>query len=141
MTAELRGLRPLQARLKAVDKAPRVIMRELGLRAVSEQKKLAPVRTGNLRRSIHLGRVSQTEAVTIASARYATAVELGTRPHVIVPRKRKTLRFKSGSGVVFAKRVQHPGTRPQPFMLPGAKKAVDETVGVKPIIDAWNSAA
>ena len=141
MAIDLRGVRQLQTRFKAVQRAPVNIMRTLGLRAVKEQKSLAPVRTGNLRRTIHLASATASEAVTVASARYAGVVERGSAPHVIVPRRRKALRFKGTGGVVFAKRVNHPGTKPQPFMLPGARKAVDETVGVKPIIDDWNSAA
>lgn len=42
----------------------------------------------------------------------------GTEPHVIVPRRRrrKALRFTSGGSVVFARRVQHPGSRANPFL-------------------------
>ena len=105
------------------------------------QKRGAPVRTGNLRRTIHLASASATSAVTVASANYAAAVELGTRPHVIRPRRRKALRFKGATGIVFAKRVNHPGTRPQPFMVPGAVKAVEETAGARAIVKAWNGAA
>jgi hypothetical protein len=40
----------------------------------------------------------------------------GTRPHIIRPRRAKALRFEVGGGVVFAKRVRHPGTRANDFM-------------------------
>ncbi|MGA5202815.1 hypothetical protein [Streptomyces variegatus] len=40
----------------------------------------------------------------------------GTRPHIIVPRRAKALRFQGRGGIVFAKRVRHPGTRPNDFM-------------------------
>ncbi|WP_405759431.1 hypothetical protein OG234_13145 [Streptomyces sp. NBC_01420] len=40
----------------------------------------------------------------------------GTRPHVIVPRRAKALRFTVGGDVVFARRVRHPGTRPNDFL-------------------------
>jgi hypothetical protein len=33
------------------------------------------------------------------------------------------LRWEDGDGVHFAKRVQHPGTKPQPFMGPAYLKA------------------
>lgn len=138
--AQLVGANKLRARLKAVEKAPRGMMRTLGLSAVAHQKRLAPVRTGNLRRTIHLDSSSATSAVTVASAKYAAAVEFGTGPHVIVPRRRKALRFKVGGSVVFAKRVNHPGTKAKPFMVPGAKQALDD-VGIKAIIRAWNGAA
>lgn len=60
-------------------------------------------------------------------------VDLGTRPHIIRPRRAKRLRFspgsraktspgrigsssgKGGSGAVFAKQVNHPGNKPRGF--------------------------
>lgn len=41
----------------------------------------------------------------------------GTHPHIIRPRRRKALRFTSGGSVVFARRVQHPGSRANPFLI------------------------
>lgn len=35
----------------------------------------------------------------------------GTRPHVIRPRTRRVLRFAAGGDVVYARQVNHPGTR------------------------------
>jgi hypothetical protein len=50
-------------------------------------------------------------------AKYATFVEAGTRPHVIRPRMgTNALRFMVRGKVVFAKRVNHPGTRPRKFL-------------------------
>lgn len=138
--SSLKGAGALRNRLKAVEKAPAGLMRRLALSAVGQQKRLAPVRTGNLRRTIHIERVTRSSATTVASANYAAFVELGTKPHVIRPRRKKVLRFSAGGRVVFTKYVNHPGTKAQPFMLPGAQKALAD-VGVKEIIDAWNSAA
>lgn len=44
---------------------------------------------------------------------YANIQERGgtTRPHVILPRNAKALRFMMGGRVVFAKKVNHPGSR------------------------------
>lgn len=134
------GARGLHARFRAVADAPGTMMRTLGLAAVHEQKVLAPYRTRNLQRSIHLESWSARQATTVASAHYAAHVEYGTRPHDIRPRRRKVLRFSVGGRVVFTKLVHHPGTRPQPFMVPGARKALDR-VGISAIIDAWNRAA
>lgn len=47
---------------------------------------------------------------------YAGFVNDGTRPHVIRPRRAKALRFTVGGRVVFAKVVNHPGQRAQPFL-------------------------
>lgn len=40
----------------------------------------------------------------------------GTRPHVIRPRAKQVLRFQVGGRTVFAKVVNHPGTKPNPFL-------------------------
>ena len=39
-------------------------------------------------------------------------LEYGTRPHEITPKKAKSLRFVVGGKTVYAKHVEHPGTRP-----------------------------
>ena len=155
MSAEIRGIPQLRARIEAI-KPNEKLLRTIALSAVREQKLLTqPFRkTGNLARTIHLGAVTASRAETIASADYAAYVEQGTRPHVIRPRNRKALRWaadagsarlsgapRKGSRVRFAKRVQHPGTKAQPFMIPGAQKAI-EGVGLKAtVIKAWNDAA
>lgn len=153
MSAEIRGLPQLRSRFEAIKPGPQ-FLRTLALSAVREQKLEAPRRTGNLGRSIRLGRVSATEAETIAGANYAIYVHEGTRPHEIRPRNKKALAFPANSGsatlggrvrsggkVRFAKRVRHPGTKPNPFMLRGAVKAIEGTGFAKFVIDRWNSAA
>jgi hypothetical protein len=151
--AEIRGIPQLRVRIEAIT-PNRELLRTIALSAVREQKLLVPRKTGNLGRSIHIGAVTPTRAETIASADYATFVETGTRPHTIRPRNRKALRWaasagdarlsgtpRSGGRVRFAKRVQHPGTRAQPYMIPGARKAV-EGAGLKNVVvTAWNEAA
>lgn len=147
----VKGLSHLLARFAAI-KPNQKLMRNLALTAVREQKVLVPRKTGNLGRSIMVGRVTDSYAETIATANYAAYVELGTRPHVIRPRNKKVLRFaprgqgrlsgspRSGGSVVFARRVNHPGTKAKPYMVPGAKKAVSE-LGAADIVKAWNEAA
>lgn len=46
---------------------------------------------------------------------YARFVSEGTRPHVIRPRSARALRFTSGGRVVYARKVNHPGTQPNPW--------------------------
>lgn len=152
MSASIKGIPQLRARIQAI--TPNAgLLRTIALSAVREQKILVPRKTGNLGRSIHIGAVTPTRAETIASADYAIHVERGTRAHEIRPKNRKALRWavggnarlsgspRSGGQVRFAKRVQHPGTRAQPFMIPGAKKAV-EGAGLKAtVVRSWNDAA
>lgn len=138
---QFKGLPELRKRIDAIgDLGP--FMRDLALDAVSEQKRRAPVRTGNLRRSIHLGRVTARSAETIAGANYAAYVEFGTRAHEIRPRTKRVLRWKSGGSYRYATRVNHPGTRAQPYMIPGAEAAISGSNGLKNrIIASWNRAA
>ena len=153
MSAQISGIPQLRARIEAITPNEK-LLRTIALSAVREQKLLAPRKTGNLGRTIHLGAVTPTRAETIASASYAAYVEQGTRPHEIRPRNRKALRWAASSGdarlsgtprsggrVRFAKRVQHPGTRAQPFMVPGAKKAVEDAGLKATVVSAWNDAA
>ena len=137
----LKGVKQLQARFKALDDLG-PLMRDLALDAVSEQKHLAPVKTGNLRRSIHVGRVTDRSAETIASADYAAHVEFGTKAHEIRPRNKRALRWKVPGGYRFATRVRHPGTRARPYMIPGAEKAISRASGLRDkIVARWNNAA
>jgi HK97 gp10 family phage protein len=82
-------------------------------------KVLAPVDTGRLRASIKIQRKLTFRGPTYTvytNVKYAPYVEQGTRPHVIRPKTKKALKFKMGGRTVFATVVNHPGTRPQPFL-------------------------
>jgi hypothetical protein len=81
-------------------------------------------------------RTGQTARNTRAVMRgpYEGAVEIpevpgrflveGTRAHAIVPRRGRALRFVAGGMVVFARRVWHPGTKPNRFAEDAARAAV-----------------
>lgn len=152
--SSLEGLDKLNRRLNAIAK-PRDLLRTVQLDAVAEAKKLVPRKTGNLGRSIGPGGLGNTFAIVHATAGYAAFVELGTKPHVIRPRNRSVLAWstagtrlsgrptaaarRSGS-MAFARKVNHPGTKPQPYLIPAAKTALGR-VGVRQIIETWNQAA
>lgn len=150
------GVPQLQARLKAVGGAQRDILNRWQLLTVAGAKRLVPRRTGNLARTIYPGPIGSTTAQVYASASYAAAVEQGSRPHVIRPVRRKALRWGTGARrltgtptkaavragqVQFAKVVHHPGTKPHPFLMPAAEKALKDTALVGEIVAAWNGAA
>ena len=52
---------------------------------------------------------------------YAVFVHFGTRPHIITPKKRKSLRWNGISAYNFAKAVKHPGYKGDPFMYSAAR--------------------
>lgn len=104
--------------------------------AASTARALAPVRTGRLKASIHPDPVRRTGPWAIdtgvsADAPYAAPVHEGARPHVIRPRNARALRFEVEGRVVFARRVNHPGNRPNRFLA----QAVERTVRSDPAIN------
>lgn len=152
--SDVQGMEELQRRLNAVGDTKKLLGR-LGLIAVARAKELVPRKTGNLGRTIRLGTVNAAEAQIIAGGvngvGYARAVEYGTRPHVIVPRYKKALAWggsrrlsgslRSGSkATMFARRVNHPGTKPKPYLIPAAQEVVQK-YGIGYVVEAWNSAA
>lgn len=59
-------------------------------------------------------------------APHAIFVQLGTRPHVILPTKKKALRWASGGRFFFAGKVNHPGYRGDAYLIAAATLAVRE---------------
>lgn len=83
---------------------------------------------GNLKQSIRHIMINKFRGEVVAHAKYAAAVHEGTRPHIIRPRR---IGYKGHPGGLYDKRtgwgvynkVNHPGTRPNPFMDRAAQKS------------------
>ena len=75
----------------------------------------APFKTGTLANSIQVLKVGD-EGFTITMVGYGKDVEFGTPPHIIITKYAKALHWKSGKEDVFATKVHHPGTPPNPFI-------------------------
>ena len=75
-------------------------------------------RTGNLERSIKIMQQGLVGTVYLdeGQAPYGITIHNGARPRVIVSRTRKALRWAKGGEFIFAKRVDWPGIRPDPFL-------------------------
>lgn len=75
-------------------------------------------RTGNLERSIQSEETDLKGIVYLndKQAPYGPAIHNGARARVIVPRNRKALRWVAGGKFVFAKRVNWPGIKADPFL-------------------------
>lgn len=87
---------------------------EIARRFQNELMIKAPVDTGRLRNSI---KVENTpNGLIISLVDYAKWVEFGSLPHIIEPKDKKALKFKKGKKDVFAKKVRHPGNRPNPWI-------------------------
>jgi hypothetical protein len=150
--SSLEGLDKLNRQLDAIGDTSGVL-RTIQLAAVAEAKRLVPRQTGTLARSIGPGSLTPAFAIVQARAGYAAYVELGTKPHVIRPKRKRVLawaataggsrlsgRPRKGATMRFAKVVHHPGTKPNPYLLPGARFALRKA-GVLDIIEKWNRAA
>jgi hypothetical protein len=92
-----------------------------------EAQRIVPVRTGELKRSIHTNPPRQTghwriEARVTASAPHARYVHEGTRPHIIRARYAQALHFRIDGRDIFTKSVHHPGTKPNPFLATAAHR-------------------
>lgn len=93
-------------------------------------KRLVGVDTGKLRASIVKRFVPSGPdgfvvlvGVESSGVPYALYHHEGTRPHVILPKKGRYLVFTSRSGaLVFARKVNHPGTKPNPFLENAARQ-------------------
>lgn len=147
--ASVQGYAALVKRLEALGEE-QPVLRAIQLDAVAQAKLLVHRKTGHLGRSIVPGVLTATHAQVEARTPYAAFVELGTRPHIIRPVKAKVLAWggtrrlsgalaRGSSPTHFARIVHHPGTRPYPYLIPGAQKAVGKLRDA--VVRVWNSAA
>lgn len=86
---------------------------------LNRTRALTPVRTGTLRAgSAMVMKVSPTAVTGRVENRikYFYPVHEGASPHVIRPRRRKLLKFQVGGRTVYARKVNHPGNKGNPFM-------------------------
>jgi hypothetical protein len=89
-------------------------------RVMTAAKAQVGVDTGRLKQSIHVRNHNRTmtgQSIQVGSpVSYALAHHNGTRPHLIVPKTAKVLRFTAGSRVIYTHSVRHPGTRPNKYL-------------------------
>jgi hypothetical protein len=100
------------------------------------QLQAAPQRTGRMAGNIHAQRLQSDfgryleGGVGVSPANrgrlrgYAQVVSAGSRPHIITPRRARALRFVVAGTVVFTRRVNHPGTRPNDYLTRSLNEVV-----------------
>ncbi len=107
-------------------------LREYGAAILPILKRFTPVRTGRLRNSTRFQIIGagllmrlmiRQGAKTKEGEFYGHIVRGGSRPHVILPRVAKALVFKIGDRTIFARRVNHPGTKPNQYHVRTLKAA------------------
>lgn len=116
-----------------VQKGARVVINTTAYSVANDAKRNLTqnksVVTGRLRSSIKvITNLARFEAKTGTDINYAPYLEYGTVAHVITARRAKVLarynRTSKGKALftVFGRTVNHPGTRPKPFLFPAAEK-------------------
>jgi len=116
---------------------------------VAEIRPLIPVDKGDLKGALDQKKVRDLHYRVFNDKEYAPDVEFGTKPHEIKAKPGKVLAFNVQAGsklgtrkalyrnkktgklqqaknkntVIFATKVNHPGTKAQPFMRPGFRRA------------------
>lgn len=88
----------------------------------TELKLKSPVDTSALRSSIKVKALKGR--LLISMKNYGLFVEFGTPPHVIKPKDKKALKF----GDTIVKQVNHPGTRPNPFIRTALKQKLRKII-------------
>jgi len=122
----IEGADKLLKALNSLSKLHRAISRKLAENIRSRAERLAPTRTGRLKRSIRVVEGARSYMVLMGGreAPYAKFIEYGARPHIIRARRAMALRFEIHGDVVYAKYVRHPGTRAQRILA----RAMDESL-------------
>ncbi len=87
----------------------------------------AHTQTGALADSVQMRSIKDGYEIfhDLQRAPHALFVHWGTRPHVIKPKHKKSLRWVSGNQFIFAQFVNHPGYKGDPYMVRAATDAKD----------------
>lgn len=101
-------------------------LNEIGTLVQNKMRELAPEDTGFLKEHIQIVRTPGRVSVGPVGVPYARAQEYGAKPHKITAKPGKVLAFKMGGQTVFARSVNHPGNKPQPFVKPTREWAAEE---------------
>lgn len=88
----------------------------IGRDILGDAQGLVRKRTGRLHDSLRAEVHDKVLRVGSLDCNYATDVEMGTAAHVILPRNKKALHWPGADHPVA--RVNHPGTKPQPYLRP-----------------------
>ena len=128
MRIEARGLHELIGKLGALPEnlqdeleiAVKVSVRDIRERALSEHEWIS--RTGATEREGIVSSINGLLGVVELATPNAIGLHQGRSPHVIMPRNKTILRFPVNGEFVFARKVNHPGNKAEPFLFNAAEK-------------------
>lgn len=92
------------------------VVRAVTMRTAQIASATAPGSMKEKIRPIFMGSKANPVGIVMVDHPAALFVMNGTKAHTILPVNKKVLRFKIGNTVVYSKRVEHPGTQPNPFL-------------------------
>lgn len=138
-TSRLKGGPELRARLRAIQTAFKPIGKAWADNGSDAGKGMVPTRTFRLKNSIKRRNATLKHA-TIVAHYTAYFVDAGTKRHEIVPKTAKFMAFPYNGRTVFARKVDHPATHPQPFRKRMAVEGMRRTPQAQIMIDLWNKA-
>lgn len=149
------GVDGLKLRLKAIRQTFKVGAKLWAQETVGVMRPSVPRRSGRLADSFRVRNATQRRAV-VGGHYSAYFVDAGTKAHIIKPKRSTTggrrgrggsrtkgarVVFQGTRGTIFAKRVDHPTTRAQPFR----QRSADEGLRRRPLsatlFRLWNRAA
>lgn len=123
MNTRIRGLDQLNAKLDRIpamlERVAKAGARRFLTRVQAAARSRVNVDSGLTRDSIVTEMApDELSGRTGSNSRIAAIVHFGTRAHSIAPRRAAALRMNIGGRTVYAKAARHPGTAPNPFLLP-----------------------
>lgn len=99
----------------------------------------APIDKGTLRRSIGTSHPNMGTVCLTCGVKYWVYHQYGTSPHVITPKSGKLLHWKDKEGEHFARKVNHPGTKANPFVTRTAKQIQSQQLFQRNLYDVLKS--
>lgn len=128
MRIEAHGLNEIISRLGALpavlqddlEIAVKISVRDIRERALSEHEWIS--RSGKTERDGVASSINGLVGVVELSTPNAIGLHQGRPAHIIQPRNKMVLRFPVNGNFVFARKVNHPGNKPDPFLFNAADK-------------------
>ncbi len=118
--------RELNAMLHGKDGMVSKDLYKRALRVQASAKRQVGVRSGRLRRSIHIDMTYRplTAAYIGSNVRYAMLHHEGSRAHPITAAPGRMLTFRAGGKRVHTRKVLHPGTKPNRYLTDNLVRAI-----------------
>ena len=122
ISVSISGLEAVRAEFARLDDALRnkaLARTAVDVERLVEQAADKHTKTGALVSSVFSKRINASTyeiGHDLQRAPHAVFVHWGTKPHVIKPKNRKVLRWPSGGEFVFARAVNHPGSKPDKWI-------------------------